>query len=54
MIAGVIFVSLWEASHCAERVTASTSVVRLEVVILEVPRLSCVTLPPAYNKTGHI
>ena len=46
MMACVICASRLEASHCIARVTASTSMVRLEVVTLWAPLSSCTVLPP--------
>ena len=46
MMACVVCVSLWEASHCIACVTASISFVRLEIVTLWAPLSSCTVLPP--------
>ena len=47
MMACVICAPLWQASsHCIARVTASTSMVRMEVVTLWAPLSSCTVLPP--------
>ena len=46
MMACVICASRWEASHCIACVTASTSMVRLEIVTLWAPLFSCTGLPP--------
>ena len=48
MMACVICASRWVASHCIVCVTASTSMVRLEVVALRVPLSSCTVLPPLF------
>ena len=46
MMACVICASRWEANHCIACVTASTSMVRLEVVTLWAPLSLCTVLPP--------
>ena len=46
MTACVICASRWEASHCITCVTATTSNVRLKVMILWAPLSSCADLPP--------
>ena len=47
MMACVVCVSCWEASHCIAFVAASTSMVRLEDVTLWVPLPLCKVLPPS-------
>ena len=46
IMACVIFESRYEANHCITCVTASTSMVRLEVVTLWAPLSSCTAIPP--------